>query len=492
MTSSALVLASLTLSALIGDLSGSLVLSDTMQATVQPARQVLITERDDLTWDLENLPMVELRLSWPESTASIGYGPRFLLRDAFKEDESKLLLHVVRATYTYTSRPSRLALELVGNFGRDSLRVPTLLPPDTPEPARPPPEPLPGEEPTLAPQPLQLPQPVSALSGALSYVYGTPRWELTLTQSAGLSEQSLAGLALSSPLTGGGTLPPSGIPDPSSPDLVSRDRVKTFSETTSAGLSYSWTRLLRSTFRLSYSISGGLDDEAREVLPQIRTAAGGSGLTLLLSRRDELTTDFNVSQSEVASSTALGDSDFWTVSLSEAWVRRWNPDVSTSVSAGIAATSASAANGPNGEDDGERTETVDPNVAASLFAMLYRGPGTTFSATVGTSVAPRVNPLTGELETQIAGFGGLTLNVYDTTLNTDATAAQTLPVDDDSPRVISVGVGMSQRFFEFMTLSAQYRSIWQNVAGGGVIGQREPRLWTAILTLGVVSPALDF
>lgn len=489
MTASALVLASFSLSALIGDLSGSLVLSDTTQATFQPAEQVYLgSERDDLTWDIETLPMAELRLSWPEQTASLSYGPRFVLRDAF-DDEYTLVIHVVRATYTYTSRPSRLALELVGNFGNDAMTVPALLPPD-PIDTGPPPDPRPGEDPAVPRlEPLRLDQPVAALSAALSYVYSQARWELTLAQSVGVSEQSLAGLALNSPLDGG-ALAPSGVPGVDPAEFVNGERVRTIFETTSAGLSYLLTRRLRSQFLLSYTISGGLRDRDRNTdrdqggVPGLRTANASAGLTYLLSRRDDLSTTVTVTQTEASTGT-----DHWSLGLTESWVRRWNPDLISTLSAGVAGSSSGS------DASADRTETVDPLVTASLFATLYRGPGTTWSATLGSSVAPHVNGLTGQLQTQLSAFAGTTLSVDETSVSADATAGQTLPSDEPgAARVISAGIGMRQDLFEFLVLGAQYRSIWQDFDDDAqpLAARTLPRLWTATLTLALVGPAIDF
>ena len=95
MTPSALVYASFSLSALVGQLSGSLVVSDTTQATVAPA---IDPSEDRQAWDFENLPLAELRLSWLDSSFSLGYGPRFFLRDAL-ENEDLLIIHTVRTTY---------------------------------------------------------------------------------------------------------------------------------------------------------------------------------------------------------------------------------------------------------------------------------------------------------------------------------------------------------------------------------------------------------
>jgi len=500
--SSALVFASFSLSALVGQLSGSLVLSDTTHATVSPATELdplVEAGRDEDIWFIENLPMAELRLSWPESLLMFGYGPRLVLRDPFV-DEDTLIVHVVRAAYLYTSRPSRIGLELIGNFGRESLTLPALLPPDTSAPVREPPPPLPGDEPatpaTPALEPVRLQNPVAALSAALTYTYTTARWELTLQESVSVSEQGLAGLALAAPLDAAGVPSPTPSVGTTAAELVRTDRVRTFNETTSAALQYQLSRRLRSNYQLSYSISGGLRDQDEARVPQIRTASGSAGLTHLLSRRDDLTSTVTLTQSEVSSTenTAGADlpgADHWILGLTEAWIRRWNPAVSTTLSAGVTGSSS----GTDGIE--EREESVNPNLAASLFATLYNRRQTTFSAALGSTLAPQINGLTGDLQTQLGAFAGLGLTVEETSVNAEATMGQTLPADEaGAARVVTAGAGMTQRVFEFMTIGAQYRSIWQDVASDSSndldASDDLPRLWTATFTLAVVGPGIDF
>jgi hypothetical protein len=501
-TPSALVFASFSLSALVGQLSGSLVVSDTTQATVSPAVEgdpLVVAGRTEDIWFIENLPLAELRLSWPESLVTLGYGPRLVLRDPF-EDDSTLVVHVVRAGYQYTSRPSRIGIELVGNFGRESLTLPALLPPDTPAPVREPPPLAPGAPPaaptTPPPEPLELQNPVSALSAALSYAYTVARFELTLSQSVGVSKQSLAGLALVAPLDASGAPAPTLGADATAAELIRSDRVQTFNETTSAGLQYQWTRRLRSPFQLSYAIAGGLGDRAERLVPQIRTASGSAGLTYVISPRDDITTTVVLTQSEVsrgedASGQDVAGTNHWIVGLTEAWVRRWNADVNSTISVGVTASSS----GTDGVE--EREESIDPNLAANLFATLYSRRQTTLSAALGATLAPNINGLTGELQTQLGTFAGLGLTVEDTSVNAEATMGQTLPPDDPgAARVITAGAGMSQRVLEFLTLGAQYRSIWQDVedgdGDGGGNATDPPRLWTATFTLALVGPAIDF
>ncbi|HMI94853.1 MAG TPA: hypothetical protein VK509_25945, partial [Polyangiales bacterium] len=354
----------------------------------------------------------------------------------------------------------------------------------------------PGAEPvapTTPPlEPLQLQTPVSALSAALSYAYTTPRLELTLGQSVGVSDQSLAGLALAAPLDAAGVPSPTPSVPTTAAELVQTGQVRTFAETTSAALQYQLTHRLRSQYQLSYNISGGLRDRDEEQLPQIRTASGSAGLTQLLSRRDDLTTTVVLTQSEVSprklpSGDLSSGTDHWIVGLTEAWVRRWNRDVTSTLSAGVTGSSS----GTDGVDD--RDESIDPNLSATLFASLYNHRRTTLSTALGASLAPQINGLTGQLQTQLGAFAGLGLNVEETSVNAEGTLGQALPTDEPgAARIVTVGVGMSQRVLEFLTLGAQYRSIWQNVDNLGSNAQAQPRLWTATFTLALVGPAIDF
>lgn len=481
---------------MIADLSGALVVSDTSQATLTPPELGDQDGKNEL--DLETLPFAHLSLHLGRSDFGLGYGPRFLLRDAL-DDEETFLLHAVTATYSYTAERSRLALGFTGTLGRDSLSAPALLPPAPAAPAPTAPAPAPAPSPGVPstspgvaataapvqpqPQPLELRQSVAALSAEIRYTYTMPRYTLSIAQTGEMSRQSLAELALIAPIDATSTPAPTTT---TTLDLVNSQPVKTGNEVTSASLDYAWSRRLRSTFTLSYGIFGGLDDEARELIPVQRTAAGLASLTEAVTKRDDLGTTLAVTQTE-----ASNGNDSWLVAITEAWNRTWTPDVTSTVNAGVAVTSTG-----NDESD-EREVGVEPTAGASVNAVLLRAAvDTLLTAHAAAGVSPTVNGLTGELQTGVGVSAGTELRVDDSALSADASMGQTLPPGEQgAARVVTVGLGASQQVAEIMFLSAQYRSVWQHVGDDSDTDGAAtslPRLWSAIFTLALVGPAVDF
>jgi hypothetical protein len=111
---------------LAADLRGTLTFSDSSTASWRPA-----LVRDGTALDLENTPSANLGLSWGHSGISLGYGPRFTLRDVFVE-RAKLLLHGGYATYSYSGSRYRIGLSESVSYGDQSLvTLSFLAPPQT-------------------------------------------------------------------------------------------------------------------------------------------------------------------------------------------------------------------------------------------------------------------------------------------------------------------------------------------------------------------------
>lgn len=491
MTPAALLFASFSLSAVFADLTGAIGVSDTSQATVSPS-----PVRDGQTWDLETVPLVQLSLAWPESTLTLGYGPRLLLRDAFENDEPTLL-HLTQATYRLEHHNLRAGLAFTYVFGKDSITAPGLILPNAP--ATPPlatdatavPADATAPPTTPGPEPLRVTQSASTLGADISYTIGEKRLTLTLAQAGELQEQTLAGAVLGTPAIVANT-PTTGTATggtemvattaPSNLDLVSGRRIRTGSETSAATLDYKWSPTLHSSLLGSYRIAGGLGDRAELLLPLQRTAFAGVAVHKAVSPRDELTTDLNGTETEV-----VRGPDSMVLILTETWRRQWSPYVSSSIGAGVAVTNAQQLNSD------ERTTGVEPTANGRVDATVWRAAEAALLLHAGTSIAPTVNPLTGNLQTRVAGDAGAALNVEHTEITADGDVVQTLPSDEpDATRVIGASTGVAQEIGGVVFLSARYRSVWQNVGDVNAMTSKLERQWSAVFAVTLIGPVVTF
>jgi hypothetical protein len=490
-TPTALLFASFSLSAVFANLTGAIGVADTSQLTSSPS-----LVRDGQQWDLETVPLVQLSLAWPESALTLGYGPRLLLRDAF-ETNDPTLLHLAQASYRLNHDSLHAGLSFSYVFGTDSINAPGLILPNAPD--APPlatdatevPADANVETPPPGPEPLRVQQATSTLSADIGYTIGRGRLTLALAQSGELQEQTLAGAVLGAPInatatptatTGANAMEMLVTSAPASNlDLVSGSRIRTGSETSAATLDYKWTPTLHSSLTGSYRLSGGLGDRAELLLPLQRTAFAGLAVVKQVSPRDTLSTDLSGTQTEVTRGP-----DSLVMVLTETWHRQWSPYVDSTIGAGVAVTSAEQGNG-------DHRWGVEPTATGRLDATVWRQARSAFVVHTGASVQPTVNPLTGNLQTRVAGDAGAALRVEETEISADGDVAQTLPSDEpDATRVIGASTGISQELAGVVFLSARYRSIWQNVGNVNATGGKLQRQWSAVFALTLIGPAVTF
>jgi len=100
---------------LAADLRGTLLLSDSSQASLRPA-----LVRGGAALDLETTPAATVRLDWAKSNVAVGYGPRFMIRDFF-EDRESLLLHGAYASYGQSGPRYHLTLTEAVSYGTQSM-----------------------------------------------------------------------------------------------------------------------------------------------------------------------------------------------------------------------------------------------------------------------------------------------------------------------------------------------------------------------------------
>jgi hypothetical protein len=108
---------------LAADLRSTLQLSDYSQASVRPA-----LVREGAAIDLETTPYATLRFDWDRSNVSLGYGPRFMLRDVL-EDRSELTLHGGYVSYFHAWPRYRFTLTESASYGEQNLLTLTFLAP---------------------------------------------------------------------------------------------------------------------------------------------------------------------------------------------------------------------------------------------------------------------------------------------------------------------------------------------------------------------------
>src|SRR6185436_14710315 len=136
---------------LAADLRTTLVLQDSSTISWRPR----LYPREGTAVDLENAPSANLRLAWKKQSVTVGYGPRFMLRDIF-EDKAQLILHGAYASYSLSGPRYRFGLTEAVTWGEQPLLTLSFLAPPA---ATPTPQ---GSTATPTPQGSAMPTPQSS------------------------------------------------------------------------------------------------------------------------------------------------------------------------------------------------------------------------------------------------------------------------------------------------------------------------------------------
>jgi hypothetical protein len=466
------------------DVAGTLSLSDTSQATIASALQ-----HSGAEVDLETLPFASLTLGWSEQSLSLGYGPRLMLRDVFR-DRAEIVLHVARARYSLATQSSLLAISAEGTFGNESRTTYALAPP------------LVDTMTTAELQRSTERQALSSQNASISYAYTGSRFRLVLSENAGITRRSVAELSFganaSTPSMSGTPLPAtpttpatsgaSPAPVSGQAGVGGSGALDVASETSLASATYAWTARVQSTMSASYTLVGGWGD-AQQTLPLQRTAIGELAVSDAVSARDELVTRASVTEGEIDGQPGVSiDHNYWIARASEGWNRNWGTVITTALEGGAAYVIASATT-----VDGERENRVVPYGVGRLNAALYEGEVFRLGAHVGAGVGPMAIPLSGTLEVLVQADAGINADwrFAHTTVGALAAARESVSLDSsDRARILAVGLGAGQEVGQFFFVALRSGSSWQTSEIGSL--ETTTHAWFATLALTVRAPDIRF
>ncbi len=206
------------------------------------------------------------------------------------------------------------------------------------------------------------------------------------------------------PLDPADPLDPGGDPDgpvrppddaPLSP-LPGGDTVYFLSSATSLNVDTSWLgRRWQLSASTGFSVSGGLDETARETVPLQYGPRFDVSLSRALSSLSAMTTSVGVSQSRFSNGA-----NNTVVTLTENWGRRWSRRTSLEAGFGASLVRAQEATPTEEPVDGEAPEGPRVGVLPNLtFGVNHRVPSRTadFTGRVGLRLSPFVDRLTGRV-----------------------------------------------------------------------------------------------
>jgi hypothetical protein len=299
-------------------------------------------------------------------------------------------------------------------------------------------------------------------AGSLQLSSRRPRSLLWLAQTVAVGDETFVGLdgaggagdqpiaSPTQPVDDGATTPAT------SPDLEllpDTTAVSVAEAETSAGLSYDWSRRVASELRASVGLSGGADAEARLVLPRQRTVQIDHSLLLRLSRRDELRTALDLTQTRTSNGY-----DHWLASLTESWSMLFTPSSGGELALGAGTRHTT------GPDALSTAEVLPVGAANAWYLLLARGLEARFQWNVGFQ--PHVDALAGTLQSRVDTSVQAGVTADRSSVRLELGAAQTLPPDaPDASTLLSADLVCEQRLLDWLALQL----------GGQILRQRARR-----------------
>jgi hypothetical protein len=416
------------------DLRGTLAFSDSSQAIVRPS-----TVRRGDTIDLNTMPAGEMTFLFRHSAFSFGYGPLLTLQDAFRPESTFLYLHAAHATYGRSWRRYQLSLAENVTLGEKNFSNLTSL---TAPPA------------ATAPSATAAPGATGA-AGA------------TAAPGAAPMPGAMPGAMMASTTSPSGQLQPANRP------------LWIFTENTTAALGHAISHRTSISFSVGYGVSGGLREEDRQYLVQQRSETAGLTLGYRLSTRDGLGATGGVTRTETSNGF-----EHLVVIESGTYTHAINRRLTGNIGAGVA---QDWSRGP----DGKWTFTPYPTASAGLTGELYayRRRSYTLTVSFGSTLAPSVNPITGELRETLSGGLNVLWAGSRTTVSGTMSAAQTFPVDDTSARFVGLGLVASHKLGALVDVSAGYATALQISQDARLSFSRQ---WVAFAGITIRAPAISF
>ena len=278
----------------------------------------------------------------------------------------------------------------------------------------------------LTPDPLSLE--VSPFhTGELRYVYATPRFVLSITETGGIGEQTFLGAARVSPISTLAPAPAPGFPAPSTPTLATSSAIDSsllpgaltlslISSRTAAAASYRWERRLGSVLSAGYQVYGGLGRDAQRYLALQHTVDGSISVDYGISARTSL-----VSALVAAHGWSSSDVRYTLFTLSESVQYKWS--ATTNADAGVGISSRAS------EVPDDATRIVTTPVAAVGVTHHLGGRDLSGSLRFQLTYAPVVDALTARIQNRLVALGSAGMTQGDLRAGVSLTASQAIPTD---------------------------------------------------------------
>lgn len=316
-----------------------------------------------------------------------------------------------------------------------------------------------------------------------SIAVGGADWRVNLAQSFSLGTQSFSRLT-TSPVN------PNAPPTPTAPriDLIPTvETVKIFSESTSLGLSYDWTRRWTSSMAASYGISGGWGATSRMTLPRQKIMTGTLTLDYLFTRRDRFGGMANAANVKISGGpmeiAALTGDDYWSFTAGATWHHQFSTTSSGQLMVGTVALRSVPVYG----------DRYVPllTVAASGNLELIKFRKFITVLTMGAALVPAVNALNGIMQQRAQGTGSLVTTIDRLSISVNGDVAQSIPPGHKyAYRIVGAGASVTYRPALWIDVGADYRSAWQSANDPRVASL--PRLWSASIFATLRGPPLRF
>ena len=245
----------------------------------------------------------------------------------------------------------------------------------------------------LTPDPLSLE--VSPFhTGELRYVYATPRFVLSITETGGIGEQTFLGAARVSPISTLAPAPAPGFPAPSTPTLATSSAIDSSLLTGPPKLSLISSRYLALQHTVDGSISVDSGISARTSLVSALVAAHG---------------------------WSSSDVRYTLFTLSESVQYKWS--ATTNADAGVGISSRAS------EVPDDATRIVTTPVAAVGVTHHLGGRDLSGSLRFQLTYAPVVDALTARIQNRLVALGSAGMTQGDLRAGVSLTASQAIPTD---------------------------------------------------------------
>lgn len=304
----------------------------------------------------------------------------------------------------------------------------------------------------------------------MRYIYTTPRFVLSLSETGGIGKQSFLGIGRASPLAGlapvqdSNTTATTSTPALATPSPIDASllpgvqSLPVVSSRTAASATYRWDRTLSSTFTLGYQIAGGLTERAKRYLSLQQLLDAGASLDYALDARNNL-----VSALVFARGTSSRNDDYVLTTVSESWLYKATLRTTLDIGGGVSGRSVN-------QQDGSTLLAVTP-VGNAGIAHILQGRDRTGVLRFAVRFAPLVDTLTARIQNRFSAQGSATMNQGDWSTGVTAGLARTIPSNEPGAlNALTASVFGSYQIVSWLGASLSAQVTRQEIVTTGLTG----------------------